>query len=125
MIDRTSHRGRGVGVLAVGAAVAFPATAVADDPAARSASPVPGGSRATAAARVRRCRGWAAGPDRARRAGAERAGRGTRARSVRRRSSASTRTTVLGQNPVPSAPGGGPGAVPNLNVFNNAYGVQQ
>jgi hypothetical protein len=34
-------------------------------------------------------------------------------------------TTALGQNAVPSAPGGGPGAVPNLNVFNNAYGVQQ
>ena len=34
-------------------------------------------------------------------------------------------TTVLGQNAVPSAPGAGPGVVPNLNVFNNAYGVQQ
>jgi hypothetical protein len=33
--------------------------------------------------------------------------------------------SVLGQNPLPSSPGGGPGAVPNLNVFNNAYGVQQ
>jgi hypothetical protein len=35
------------------------------------------------------------------------------------------RTTVLGQNAIPSAPGADPGAVPNLNVFNNAYGVQQ
>jgi hypothetical protein len=35
------------------------------------------------------------------------------------------RTTVLGQNAIPSAPGAEPGAVPNLNVFNNAYGVQQ
>jgi hypothetical protein len=34
-------------------------------------------------------------------------------------------TTVLGQNPLPSPPGGGPGVVPNLNVFNNAYGPQQ
>jgi hypothetical protein len=34
-------------------------------------------------------------------------------------------TTVLGQSAVPSAPGAGPGVVPNLNVFNNAYGVQQ
>jgi hypothetical protein len=34
-------------------------------------------------------------------------------------------TTVLGQNPLPSPPGANPGAVPNLNVFNNAYGVQQ
>ncbi len=35
------------------------------------------------------------------------------------------RNTILGQNVVPSAPGAGPGVVPNLNVFNNAYGVQQ
>jgi hypothetical protein len=34
-------------------------------------------------------------------------------------------TNVLGQNAVPSPPGGGPGVVPNLNVFNNAYGPQQ
>jgi hypothetical protein len=33
--------------------------------------------------------------------------------------------SVLGQSAVPSAPGGGPGVVPNLNVFNNQYGVQQ
>jgi hypothetical protein len=31
--------------------------------------------------------------------------------------------SVLGQAPVPSAPGAGPGAPPNLNVFNNAYGA--
>lgn len=35
------------------------------------------------------------------------------------------RSTVLGQLPMPSAPGAGPGLVPNLNVFNNAYGNQQ
>jgi len=35
------------------------------------------------------------------------------------------RTTVLGQNAVPSAPGADPGVIPNLNPFNNAYGVQQ
>lgn len=33
--------------------------------------------------------------------------------------------TVLGQNPVPSAPGAGPGTPPNLRAFNNAYGPQQ
>jgi hypothetical protein len=33
--------------------------------------------------------------------------------------------TVLGQLPVPSVPGANPGTPPNLNVFNNAYGVQQ
>ena len=35
------------------------------------------------------------------------------------------RDTVLGQNPVPSAPGAGPGVVPSLRAFNNAYGVPQ
>ncbi len=34
-------------------------------------------------------------------------------------------TTVLGQNPVPSLPNAGPGVVPNFNVFNNQYGIQQ
>jgi hypothetical protein len=34
-------------------------------------------------------------------------------------------TTVLGQNAAPSPPGADPGMVPNLNVFNNAYGPQQ
>lgn len=33
--------------------------------------------------------------------------------------------TVLGQNAVPSGPNQGPGTVPRLSVFNNAYGVQQ
>jgi hypothetical protein len=34
-------------------------------------------------------------------------------------------SSVLGQNAVPAAPGTDPGTVPNLNVFNNAYGPQQ
>ncbi|MDG4665677.1 hypothetical protein [Mycobacterium sp. 236(2023)] len=34
-------------------------------------------------------------------------------------------TTVLGQNAIPSAPGAGPGTPPNLNIFNNAYGIPQ
>jgi len=33
--------------------------------------------------------------------------------------------TVLGQNAIPSPPGAGPGAIPNLNPFNNGYGNQQ
>ena len=32
--------------------------------------------------------------------------------------------TLLAQQPVPSAPGA-PGAPPNLNLFNNGYGIQQ
>jgi hypothetical protein len=35
------------------------------------------------------------------------------------------RNSFLGQNAVPSPPGADPGTVPNLNPFNNAYGVQQ
>jgi hypothetical protein len=35
------------------------------------------------------------------------------------------RDTVLGQNALPSAPGAGPGVVPSLNPFNNAYGPQE
>ncbi|MCX2712107.1 hypothetical protein [Mycolicibacterium sp. J2] len=35
------------------------------------------------------------------------------------------RDTVLGQLPAPSAPGANPGTPPNLNVFNNAYGLPQ
>jgi hypothetical protein len=34
-------------------------------------------------------------------------------------------TTALGQNAVPSPPGAGPGTIPDLNPFNNGYGVQQ
>ncbi|GAC1636700.1 MAG: hypothetical protein NVS4B6_05350 [Mycobacterium sp.] len=34
-------------------------------------------------------------------------------------------TTILGQNPIPSTHGADPGAIPNLNVFNNQYGVNQ
>ncbi len=33
--------------------------------------------------------------------------------------------TVLGQNGVPATPGAGPGTVPDLRPFNNAYGVPQ
>ena len=35
------------------------------------------------------------------------------------------RDSVLGQLPIPSAPGPNPGTPPSFNVFNNAYGVQQ
>jgi len=35
------------------------------------------------------------------------------------------RNSVLGQNVAPSAPGAGPGVVPNLRAFNNGYGIPQ
>ncbi|KUI17614.1 hypothetical protein AU193_14530 [Mycobacterium sp. GA-1285] len=34
-------------------------------------------------------------------------------------------STVLGQNIAPAPPGAGPGAPPNLRIFNNAYGIAQ
>jgi hypothetical protein len=34
-------------------------------------------------------------------------------------------STLLGQSAAPSAPGTGPGAPPNLDMFNNGYGIQQ
>jgi hypothetical protein len=34
-------------------------------------------------------------------------------------------STVLAQNPLPTAPGPNPGVVPDLNPFNNAYGIGQ
>jgi hypothetical protein len=34
-------------------------------------------------------------------------------------------TNLIGQNPVPTAPGGPPGAPPNLRAFNNAYVLPQ
>ncbi|MGO4443855.1 hypothetical protein AB4Z42_10925 [Mycobacterium sp. 2YAF39] len=34
-------------------------------------------------------------------------------------------STLLGQSAAPAAPGAGPGAPPNLDLFNNGYGIQQ
>lgn len=34
-------------------------------------------------------------------------------------------TTILGQNPLPSAPGANPGAIPDLSPYNNGYGIGQ
>jgi hypothetical protein len=118
-----------VGVLAVGAAVALPATAgaepppppqpvVAEEPAPPPPPPPPPGPTVPIV-------GAPLGPN----------GLGVLAQtgqdSVPGALGAPTglvgldRTTVLGQNPVPEAPGGDPGIVPNLNVFNNAYGLAQ
>ena len=113
------------GLVSVGAAVAFAATAAADPPppdpalfpADPAAPPPPAGPVIPGV-------GAPLGP----------AGFGVLAQNGQEGNPAALgappvngldQTTVLGQNAIPSAPGAGPGAVPNLNVFNNAYGVQQ
>jgi len=113
------------GLLAVAVAVAFAATAAADPPppepvplpADPGAPPPPAGPPIPAV-------GAPLGP----------AGLGVLAQSGEEpvpgvlgapQVSGLDRTTVLGQLPVPSAPGASPGVVPNLNPFNNAYGVAQ
>ena len=48
-----------------------------------------------------------------------------RARSVRPRLGPRSKPPCWARTRFPSAPGAGPGVVPNLNVFNNAYGPQQ
>ena len=108
------------GALAVGAAVAFPATAVADpEP---GPSPVPGDQPPPPAEGPVVPGMGALGP---------------MGLSVLAQSNAAPAPgalgappvvgldagTILGQAAVPSAPGGGPGTPPNLNVFNNAYGA--
>ena len=112
------------GALAVGAAVAFPATAVADDlppppdPAPMESDPPPAGPSVPMLG--------ALGPT----------GLNVLAQSNAAPAQGTLgappvggldQTSILGQNPVPLAPGAvaGYGAPPNLNVFNNSYGIQQ
>jgi hypothetical protein len=114
------------GFISVGAAVAFAATAAADDPPPPDPAPVaidPAAPPPPAGPTIPMV-GAPLGP----------AGFGVLAQNGQEGNPAALgappvngldQTTVLGQNAVPSAPGAGPGAVPNLNVFNNAYGVQQ
>lgn len=126
MIDRQRILALGVGALAIAGAVAFPGTAAADDgppdpppapgdPAAPPAPPpsgptVPGlGQLAPAGLDVLAQRN-AAPADVPGELGLPPMG-------------GLDRDTVLGLNAVPSAPGGGYGTPPNLNVFNNAYGA--
>jgi hypothetical protein len=114
------------GFISVGAAVAFAATAAADDPPPPDPAPVaidPAAPPPPAGPTIPMV-GAPLGP----------AGFGVLAQNGQEGNPAALgappvigldQTTVLGQNALPSAPGAGPGAVPNLNVFNNAYGVQQ
>jgi hypothetical protein len=113
------------GFLTVGAAVAFAATATADPPPPDPALPVPGAPEPPPPPGPPvPVLGAPLGP----------AGLGVLAQNGQEQNPAALgappitgldQTTVLGQNPLPSPPGGGPGVVPNLNVFNNAYGPQQ
>jgi hypothetical protein len=111
------------GLVSFGTAVAFAATAAADDPppppgpvVIDPAAPPPPGPTVPGMAPL--------GP----------AGLGVLAQNGQDQNPAALgappivgldQTTVLGQNAMPSAPGVNPGTVPNLNVFNNQYGVQQ
>jgi hypothetical protein len=113
------------GFLTVGAAVALAATAAADPPPPDPALPVPGAPEPPPPPGPPvPVLGAPLGP----------AGLGVLAQNGQEQNPAALgappitgldQTTVLGQNPLPSPPGGGPGVVPNLNVFNNAYGPQQ
>ncbi|HZN84411.1 MAG TPA: hypothetical protein VFC01_32675 [Mycobacterium sp.] len=113
------------GLLAIGAAVAFSATAAADPPPPEPL-PVPGEPEPPAPppGPTVPVIGAPLGPS----------GFGVLAQNGQPANPAALgappvngldQTTVLGQNAVPSAPGADPGVVPNLNVFNNAYGPQQ
>lgn len=123
MIDRHRIVAAACGLLALGAAVAFPATAVADDPPpdpllipGDPAPPPPPGPSVPGLGPL-----------------------GPMGLNVLAQSNAAPvpgtlgappvagldQNTILGQNPVPLAPGAGNGTPPNLNVFNNAYGIQQ
>jgi hypothetical protein len=107
-----------IGALMVGAAIALSATAAADpgDPADPGAPPPPAGPTIPIIGQPMTT-GW-----------------GVLAQTGEPANPAALgappvagldRDTVLGQNAVPSAPGANPGAPPNLNVFNNAYGLPQ
>ncbi|MBJ7340350.1 hypothetical protein [Mycolicibacterium sp.] len=121
MIDRHRIAATAFGLLALGAAVAFPATAAADEPppdpalvpgdAPPPAPPVPligtplgaTGLDVLAQSNATGVPGTLGAPPVV----------------------GLDRDTILGLNATPSAPGAGPGTPPNLNVFNNAYGAQQ
>lgn len=109
-----------LGTLAFGAAVAFAATAAADPPPdplpADPAPPPPPGPTIPGVGQLN-----SNGLSPLAQAGQDSVPGGLGAPAV----NGLDRNSVLGQNLVPSAPGSDPGIVPNLNVFNNAYGVQQ
>jgi hypothetical protein len=122
MIHRHRIAAATCGLLALGAAVAFPATAVADDlppgppPLPGDPAPAPGPAIPLIGTPL-----GPAGIDVLAQSNAAPAGvPGTLGLPPVVGLDAAT---VLGQTAVPSAPGAGPGTPPNLNVFNNAYGA--
>lgn len=128
MIDRHRIVAAACGLAAVGAAVAFPATAAADDlppdPLPVAADPAPPGPPPPPAVGPAVPMLGNLGPtglDVLAQSNAPAVPGALGAPSVIGLGGDS----VLGQNPVPEAPNGGTGTVPNLNVFNNAYGAQQ
>ncbi|WP_163744540.1 hypothetical protein [Mycolicibacterium madagascariense] len=124
-MDRNRFAASAFGVLAVGAALAFPATAVADDgppppPPAPGDPPPPAPDQGPVLPLVGTPLG-AQGLDMLAQRGQPGVPGALGAPQVVGLDAAS----VLGQNPVPEAPNGQLGTVPNLNVFNNAYGAQE
>lgn len=115
-----------LGMLAFGAAVAFPATAVADppppDPIPLPADPAPADPPPPPPP----------GPTVPMLGQMSPAGLGVLAQTGLPQNAGALGappvtgldpTTLLGQNAVPSVPGAGPGTPPNLRAFNNAYGA--
>ncbi|BDX29846.1 hypothetical protein TUM20985_03930 [Mycobacterium antarcticum] len=122
MKKRHSVAAAACGLLALGAAVAFPATAAADDPPPDPAlipgappPPPPPGPTVPMMGQL-----GPAGLDVLAQSNAPGVPGTLGAPPV----VGLDQTTILGLNAAPAPPGGGTGTPPNLNVFNNAYGIQ-
>jgi hypothetical protein len=112
------------GLVALAAAVAFPAAAVAD-PLPPDPLPVPGDPAPPPPAPNVPVIGAPLGPSGWNILAQNGSQAAPGALGAPQDISGLDRNTVLGQLPAPAAPGTGPGAVPNLNPFNNAYGLPQ
>ena len=122
MIDRNRIAAAAFGVLAVGAAVAFPATAVADPPSDPLPAPADPAEPPPPPGPTIPVIGQPTGPaglNVLAQNGTPSAGPGSLGAPPVYGLDANS---VLAQAPVPSLPGT-VGTVPNLNVFNNAYGA--
>jgi hypothetical protein len=113
------------GLLAVGAAVAFAATAAADDPPPPEPVPLPADPAAPPPPTGPPIPGVGAPMVTGLGVLAQNGQPGVPGALGAPAMAGLDRNTILGQNAVPSAPGADPGVVPNLNPFNNGYGIQQ